>query len=122
MLALALPLLGTRRVAILDPQHEVRLLRGPGALTLAGTPGDLVSLIPLSETADGIDTAGLRYPLRDGTLHLGPTRGVSNERAAPRPPSACAQGCCWWCSAPPRPPSRPSPPRASGRPPTHRRV
>jgi thiamine pyrophosphokinase len=84
VLALALPILGTRRVAILDPQQEVRLLRGPGALTLTGTPGDLVSLIPLSESADGIDTAGLRYPLRDGTLLLGPTRGVSNELTGPQ--------------------------------------
>ncbi|HEX2323871.1 MAG TPA: thiamine diphosphokinase [Chloroflexota bacterium] len=84
VLALALPFLGPRRVAILDPQHEVRLLRGPAALTLSGAPGDLVSLIPLSETADGIDTAGLRYPLRDGTLLLGPTRGVSNELSGPQ--------------------------------------
>jgi thiamine pyrophosphokinase len=35
-------------------------------------------------TADGIDTEGLKYPLRDGTLLLGPTRGVSNELTAER--------------------------------------
>jgi thiamine pyrophosphokinase len=79
VLALALPWLGERPVRLLDPRHEVRLLRGPGTLRLSGAPGDLVSLLPLSITAEGIDTAGLRYPLRDGTLLLGRTRGVSNE-------------------------------------------
>jgi thiamine pyrophosphokinase len=38
VLALALPFLGHRRVALLDPHHEVRLLRGPGALHLSGRP------------------------------------------------------------------------------------
>ncbi len=79
VLALALPWLGERPVRLLDPRHEVRLLRGPGTLHLPGAPGDLISLLPLSVSADGIDTAGLRYPLRDGTLLLGHTRGVSNE-------------------------------------------
>jgi thiamine pyrophosphokinase len=84
VLALALPFLGHRRVALLDPHHEVRLLRGPGTLHLSGRPGDLISLLPLTVTADGIDTAGLKYPLADGTLLLGPTRGVSNELTSER--------------------------------------
>ena len=79
VLALALPWLGERPVRLLDPRHEVQLLRGPGALRLTGSPGDPVSLLPLTVTADGIDTTGLRYPLNGGTLRLGRTRGVSNE-------------------------------------------
>jgi thiamine pyrophosphokinase len=86
VLALTLPWLGERPVRLLDPHHEVRLLRGPGTLRLDGVAGDLISLLPLTATADGIETAGLRYPLRDETLLLGRTRGVSNELT--RPPAS----------------------------------
>ena len=43
-----------------------------------GASGDTVSLIPLSSEAEGITTRGLRYPLADETLRLGPARGISN--------------------------------------------
>jgi thiamine pyrophosphokinase len=82
VMILALDGLGDCQVAIVDPHHEVRLLRGPGLLRLEGRPGDLVTLLPLSETAEGIDTSDLAYALRDGTLRRGRTRGVSNELTA----------------------------------------
>jgi thiamine pyrophosphokinase len=50
---------------------------------LAGEPGDLLTLLPLGGPAHGVETAGLRYPLRGETLHPGSTRGVSNELVAP---------------------------------------
>jgi thiamine pyrophosphokinase len=43
-----------------------------------GQPGDIVSLLPLSQRVTGITTEGLEYPLRGETLRLGPARGVSN--------------------------------------------
>jgi thiamine pyrophosphokinase len=46
--------------------------------TLAGSPGDLVSLLALGGPAHGVTTEGLRYPLRDEPLVPGSTRGVSN--------------------------------------------
>jgi thiamine pyrophosphokinase len=46
---------------------------------LAGTPGDLCSLLPLGGPAAGVRTEGLRYPLRGELLPPGTTRGVSNE-------------------------------------------
>jgi thiamine pyrophosphokinase len=52
--------------------HVVR-----GSRTLAGTPGELVSLLPLGR-ADGVTTEGLAYPLRGETLEAGSSRGVSN--------------------------------------------
>jgi thiamine pyrophosphokinase len=48
------------------------------AATLAGTPGDLVSLLAVGGAATGVTTDGLRYPLTDDTLEPGSTRGVSN--------------------------------------------
>lgn len=44
-----------------------------------GRRGDLVSLLPLSPRVRGIVTTGLRYPLNQGTLRQGFTRGISNE-------------------------------------------
>jgi thiamine pyrophosphokinase len=46
---------------------------------LYGTPGDLVSLVPLNGPAAGVTTQGLLYPLHDEDLLPGSTRGVSNE-------------------------------------------
>ena len=48
-------------------------------LTLNGTSGDLVSLIPLSETVQGVTTYKLKYPLLAETLNRWQTRGISNE-------------------------------------------
>jgi thiamine pyrophosphokinase len=52
---------------------------GPARLELPGRIGDIVSLIPLVSAA-GVTTRGLRYPLSDALLRVGPARGVSNVR------------------------------------------
>lgn len=74
---LALPLLQGCDVAMLNQNEVVRLL-SPGKYRLNGIPGDTVSLIPLSDTVEGIVTKGLYYPLKGENLVLGPARGVSN--------------------------------------------
>lgn len=45
-------------------------------------PGELVSLIPVHGAATGVDTDGLRWPLRDATLDAGTTWGMSNQALA----------------------------------------
>ena len=54
----------------------------PGARELTGRAGDLVSLIPLGESAHDVTTEGLRYPLAGETLETGKARGLSNVRVA----------------------------------------
>ena len=79
---LALPEIEGRDVALTDGSTTVRLLGradGPGELHVMGAPGDVLSLLPLDATVEGIVTAGLRYPLHDEPLRLGPSRGLSNE-------------------------------------------
>jgi thiamine pyrophosphokinase len=79
---LALPEIEGRDVALTDGTTTIRLCGradGPGELHVKGAPGDLVSLFPLDATVEGIVTAGLRYPLHDEPLRLGPSRGLSNE-------------------------------------------
>ena len=50
---------------------------------LTGRDGDIVSLLPVGETARGVTTTNLRYPLVGEDVQLGRTRGVSNVRTAP---------------------------------------
>jgi thiamine pyrophosphokinase len=79
---LALPELAGHDVTLRDGTTAVRLVgsaAGPGELSIAGGPGDLVSLFPVDATVEDITTEGLRYPLRGESLTLGPSRGLSNE-------------------------------------------
>ena len=51
-------------------------------LDIAGAPGDYVSLFAVGGSVSGVRTTGLRFPLADETLTVGPTRGLSNELVA----------------------------------------
>jgi thiamine pyrophosphokinase len=53
--------------------HVVR-----GSRRLQGEPGELLSLLAVNGPAEGVATAGLKYPLRGETLAAGSSRGVSN--------------------------------------------
>jgi thiamine pyrophosphokinase len=57
----------------------MRALRGGSSLAIEAGMGSLVSLLPVGGDAEGVTTSGLRYPLRDESLPLGSTRGLSNE-------------------------------------------
>lgn len=57
--------------------HVVRRER-----TLAGEPGELVTLLAVNGPAEGVWTEGLAYELRGETLEPGSSRGVSNVFAA----------------------------------------
>jgi thiamine pyrophosphokinase len=77
----SLLLLGADRFAALELDalvgdalvHVIRDSR-----TLRGTPGELLTLVPLGGPAEGVETSGLAYPLTGETLGPGTTRGVSN--------------------------------------------
>ncbi len=85
---LAHPGLEGRPIELLDGRTRVRELvapgpdGGPATLGLPGRVGGLVSLLPASDDVEGVTTSGLRYPLADESLPLGPARGVSNVRLA----------------------------------------
>jgi thiamine pyrophosphokinase len=80
-LVASLLLLGSQRYAELELDalvgdalvHVIRRER-----TLEGTPGALLTLVPLGGPATGVTTQGLEYPLARETLQPGTTRGVSN--------------------------------------------
>jgi thiamine pyrophosphokinase len=55
-----------------------RVVAIDGRVELAGSPGDLVTLLAVGQPAHGVRTTGLQYPLNGETLEPGSTRGVSN--------------------------------------------
>ena len=90
VLLLTLPELCSIEVRILDGRQEILLIRDE--ILIQGQVGDTISLLPLTEEVTGIYTEGLEYPLKNGTLHRGPARGVSNVLMAPQAQVRIGQG------------------------------
>jgi len=59
-----------------DGVEQVFLIRSN--LLVIGSPGDVVSLIPIVEEVSGVSTTGLEYPLKNARLFMHKTRGISN--------------------------------------------
>lgn len=68
-----------RDLRIVRGGTTVRALHAGERLVLTGATGDLVTLLPVGGGAVGVVTEGLRWPLDAATLHLGRSRGLSNE-------------------------------------------
>jgi thiamine pyrophosphokinase len=67
------------QVVVLDEMNECVLIRPPSEVRWRPAPNEIVSLIPLGGDVSHVITRGLRWPLTGDTLHLGDTRGLSNE-------------------------------------------
>lgn len=76
MLLLLLPALEHVRACIVDGVETILAVRD--SIELAGSAGDLLSLIPVGGDCHGIWTEGLQYPLAGDTLWLAKARGISN--------------------------------------------
>ena len=59
---------------------------------IEGTPGELVSLVPVGGTAGGVVTTGLRWGLEGEDLVFGSTRGISNELSDDRATVSLREG------------------------------
>lgn len=76
--------LSAKRAALVEVHAEhgtATILHGGGhaRTELAGSRGDVVSLLPHAGPASGVTTEGLRWPLSRATLAATGTRGMSNE-------------------------------------------
>jgi len=69
----------TVSITVMDGPEEAFLLRSNDTISIKGRPGDILSLIPLSEFVEGVTTEGLRWKLENANLLQGNTRSVSNE-------------------------------------------
>ena len=66
-------------IIVSDEPDTAYLMHDKNTISIQGQPGDIVSLIPLSEMVTDVTTLGLRWPLTQAKLHLGSTLSVSNE-------------------------------------------
>jgi len=69
-----------RNGVIIDYNNEIRLLED--SITVSGKKGDLVSIIPITDTVGKVVTEKLEYPLDGEDLYYGESRGVSNVMLA----------------------------------------
>ena len=74
------PLLAAVAVRAVVGPAEVVVIRSAAALH--GRVGEILSLLAFGDPVTGITTSGLSYPLTNGTLLPGESRGVSNTFAA----------------------------------------
>jgi thiamine pyrophosphokinase len=66
-------------LVVADGRDTAYIMHGPDNKNIQGNPGDIVSLIPLTEQVAGVSSFGLRWPLLDADLTLGSTLSISNE-------------------------------------------
>ncbi len=66
-------------LVVINGPDTAFLLRAKDSISVIGKPGDLLSLVPISEVVEGVSTRGLRWQLDQAVLLQGNTRSVSNE-------------------------------------------
>ena len=91
LLLLAAPRFDGLRFRISAGETAVHILRGGETLTLRGSPGETVSLVPLSDL-HGLTYRGLKWPLSNADLPFGTPRGVSNVLLGERAEISLAAG------------------------------
>lgn len=67
------------RVSWANGPTTVFVCRQGASVSIIGTPGDLVSVIAMSDPAPMVNSSGLRWALEGEALKTGSTRGISNE-------------------------------------------
>ncbi|MGI6144080.1 MAG: thiamine diphosphokinase [bacterium] len=65
------------KLSLVDRVNQVWLVEKE--ISLRGSRGQYLSLLPLSPQVTGVTTRGLKYPLKGATLVWGSSWGVSNE-------------------------------------------
>jgi thiamine pyrophosphokinase len=96
LLLLADPRLDGHDVVLVGHGGRIRRIGtadGPGRVDLHGKAGDYVSLFPVGGDVEGVTTEGLRFPLDDERLSVGPSRGLSNELLGDRVRLTTRRGC-----------------------------
>ncbi len=62
---------------IINRNNEIYLVRDH--LEIEGEPGDLLSILPVSDTVGGVTLTGLEYTLENKDLQMGSSLGISNR-------------------------------------------
>lgn len=75
-----------------DAHNKIYLTEGERVISRAEQYGDYVSLLPVTETVQGVTLEGFKYGLKEADLHIGSSLGISNEIIAKQGRIRCRQG------------------------------
>ena len=78
------------RVSIQDEHNQIWITSEQ--LSIEGEVGDYISILPLTLRVEGVTLQGLEYPLKDATIEMGQTIGISNRLAQQRAVITIKQG------------------------------
>lgn len=67
------------KAAAVDELNEIYLLKGPETAAFNKGRFNRISILPLDSTAEGVNTQGSAYVLKNAKLHPWSSRGISNE-------------------------------------------
>jgi thiamine pyrophosphokinase len=84
ILLLTRPEHASARLTLVDGPQSATVLRPHQTLTLAGQPGDTLSLVPLTPTVQQVNLSGVKWPLSEATLTFGSTWSISNVLITPQ--------------------------------------
>ncbi|MTI81824.1 MAG: thiamine diphosphokinase [Firmicutes bacterium] len=71
------------RAVIINEQNHISLVTPRLSVEITGCPGELLSLIPLTNEVTGVNSRGLKWELTDRTFTVGNPFGISNELIHP---------------------------------------
>lgn len=77
---------------IINEYNEISLVAPQQPGVVEGMPGDVFSLLPLTEKVTGVCVQGARWPLQDAVFIIGRPYGVSNRLAEARADITVASG------------------------------
>lgn len=83
LLLLARPEWASAQLRATEGDQTIWPVQGGQEKTIAGTVGDLLSLVPLTPLVTGVTLEGVEWPLHAANLRFGSTLTVSNRLAAP---------------------------------------
>ncbi len=66
---------------LIDENNEIFLINN--SIEISGEKGDIISLVPFSQSVAGISSKGLKYPLKNFTMKPGTSVGISNRFVLP---------------------------------------
>lgn len=75
-----------------DAHNRISMMEGERSISREEQYGHFVSLLPVTETAEGITLEGFKYGLKEAVLPVGSSLGVSNEITAPLARIRCRKG------------------------------
>lgn len=64
---------------LIDPNNRIYLINSNKKIENKHSYGKYISLIPLTSTVNGVTLKGFKYPLKNYTLKIGESLGISNE-------------------------------------------